>query len=174
MKDVTRHLIIALVLVLMLAGARGFAQDKLFILVRHAEKSASGTTMDMASGDPNLSDEGRTRAERFARIVKKYRPQEIYATDYKRTKQTAEPTAKIRGKEIQTYDPAKQADLVTKMMAARCKRYLIVGHSNTTPALANLIAKKDVFKQLPDAEYGVYWVIRIKKGVVKRVEVYPF
>ena len=59
-------------------------------------------------------------------------------------------------------------------MSSKTERYVIVGHSNTTPALANLLLKKDVFKQLPDPEYGVFWVIRIKKGVVKRVEVYPY
>lgn len=149
-------------------------QKKTIILVRHAEKSATGTPVDMAKGDPELSPEGRERAERFARAVKKYRPQEIFATDYKRTRQTAEPIAKMRRKEVQTYDPAKQPDLAEKIMTSKTERFVIVGHSNTTPALANLLIKKDVFKQLPDPEYGVFWVIRIRKGVVKRVEVYPY
>lgn len=151
------------------AAAQG---NKTIVLVRHAEKAAS-TEMDK-TGDVDLSAEGRERAERLAKAVKKYKPHEIFATDYKRTKQTAEPIAKLRGKEIQTYDPAKQADLVAKIMASTTDHYLIVGHSNTTPALANLLMKKEVFKQLPDTEYGVFWVIRIKKGVVKKVEVYPY
>ncbi len=148
------------------------AQNKTIVLVRHAEKAAS-TEMDK-TGDVDLSPEGRDRAERLAKAVKKYKPHEIFATDYKRTKQTAEPIAKIRGKEIQVYDPAKQADMVEKIMASKTGHYLIVGHSNTTPALANLLMKKEVFKQLPDSEYGVFWVIRIKKGVLKKVEVYPY
>lgn len=164
----------ALAAVVFFLGEASAQGDKLFVLVRHAEKSATGSPADMAKGDPDLSPEGRERAERFARIVKKYRPQEIFATDYKRTRQTAEPIAKLRRMEVQKYDPAKQPDLVEKIMASKTKRYLIVGHSNTTPALVNLLAKKDVFKQLPDPEYGVFWVIRIKKSVVKRIEVYPF
>ena len=150
------------------------AQNKTIVLVRHAEKSATGSAADMAKGDPDLSTEGRERAERLAKAVKKYKPHEIFATDYKRTRQTAEPIAKLRGKEIQTYDPAKLADLVEKIMASKTDHYLIVGHSNTTPGLANLLMKKDVFKQLPDTEYGVFWVIRMKKGVVKIIEVYPY
>ncbi len=150
------------------------AQKKTIVLVRHAEKSAIGSPADMAKGDFELTPEGRERAERFARAVKKYRPQEIFATDYKRTRQTAEPIAKLRKKEVQTYDPAKQPDLAEKILKSKTERFVIVGHSNTTPALANLLMKKDVFKQLPDPEYGVYWVIRFKKGVVKRVEVYTY
>ena len=150
------------------------AQNKTIVLARHAEKSATGSAADIAKGDPDLSTEGRERAERLAKAVKKYKPHEIFATDYKRTRQTAEPIAKLRGKEIQTYDPAKLADLVEKIMASKTDHYLIVGHSNTTPALANLLMKKDVFKQLPDTEYGVFWVIRMKKGVVKKIEVYPY
>ena len=136
-------------------------------------KRPAATEMDK-TGDVELSAEGRERAERLAKAVKKYRPREIFATDYKRTKQTAEPIAKLRGKEIQTYDPAKQADLVAKILASTTERYLIVGHSNTIPALANLLMKKEVFKQLADTEYGVFWVIRIKKGAVTKIEVFPY
>ena len=145
---------------------------KTIVLVRHAEKAAS-TEMDK-TGDVDLSAEGRERAERFAKAVKKYKPHEIFATDYKRTRQTAEPIAKLRGKEIQTYDPQKQAELIPKILASKTDHYLIVGHSNTIPALANLFMKKEVFKQLPDPEYGVFWVIRMKKGVVTKIEVFPY
>ena len=72
------------------------------------------------------------------------------------------------------YDPAKPADLVAKILASTTDHYLIVGHSNTTPALANLLMKKEVFKQMPDTEYGVFWVIRMKKGVVIKIEVFPY
>lgn len=150
------------------------AQTKTIVLVRHAEKSATGSASDMAKGDPELSAEGRERAERLAKAIKKYKPHEIFSTDYKRTRQTAEPIAKLRGKEIQTYDPAKQAELVDKIMASKTDHYLIIGHSNTTPALANLLMKKEVFKQLPDTEYGVFWIIRMKKGLVTKVEVFPY
>lgn len=150
------------------------AQKKTIVLVRHAEKSTTGSAEDMAKGDPELSPEGRERAERLAKAVKKYKPDVVYSTDYKRTKQTAEPIAKLRGKEVQTYDPAKQADLIPLMLNGKPKHYLIIGHSNTTPAIANLLFKKEVFKQLPDTEYGVYWVIKTKKGVVTKVEMYAF
>jgi broad specificity phosphatase PhoE len=180
MKNKIRFLTIATAALLLFSFSEAFAQDKLIILVRHAEKVAdiksggAAGSMGKPERDPELSQEGRERAARFARAVGKYRPQEIYSTDFKRSRQTAEPIAKMRKKEIQTYDPLKQGDLVNLIMKSPSTRFVVVGHSNTTPALANLIVKKEIFKQLPEPEFGVYWVIRIKQGVLDRVEVYPF
>ena len=169
-KNRSADLVLIVAILLLLSGTIS-AQNKTIVLVRHAEKNPP---VDGDEGDPDLSAEGRERAVRLATVVKKYKPHEILATDYKRTRQTAEPIAKRRGKEIQTYDPTKLTELVEKMMVSKTDHYLIVGHSNTTPALANLLMKKDVFKSLPDTEYGVFWVIRIKNGVLKKIEVYPY
>lgn len=146
------------------------SNNKTIVLVRHAEKDASVAN----NPDPELSAEGRERAIKLMNFVKRYKPHEIFSTNYKRTRQTAEPIAAERKKEIQTYDPAKQADLVAKIMASTTNHNLIVGHSNTIPVLANLIAKKEVFRNLLETEYGVVWVIRLKKGVLTKVEVFPF
>ena len=108
------------------------------------------------------------------KFARKYKPHEIFSTNYKRTRQTVEPIAAYRKKEIQTYDPAKAADLVAQMMANKTDHYLIVGHSNTIPTLANLLAKKEVFRNLLETEYGVIWVIRFKKGVLQKIEVFPY
>lgn len=144
--------------------------NKTIVLVRHAERDGT-----MANNpDPELSPEGRERAIRLVKAVKKYKPHEIFSTNYKRTRLTAEPIANKRKKQIQFYDPTKQNELVDKIMASKTDHYLIVGHSNTIPALANLLAKKEVFRNLLETEYGVFWVIRLKKGVLRRIEVYPF
>ncbi len=148
-----------------------YAQNKTIVLVRHAEKDSAAATMN---GDDPLSEAGRERAARLLKIVKKYKPHEIFATAYKRTQQTVEPIAAYRKKQVQTYDPAKQPDLVAQIMASKTEHYLIAGHSNTIPALANLLAKKEIFKQVPDTEYGVIWVVKIRNGVLKRVEVYAY
>lgn len=158
-------------LVLALAATAAIGQNKTIILVRHAEKDTSANT---PNGDDPLSAEGRERAARLWKLVKKYKPHEIFATDYRRTRETVEPIALRRGKAVQTYDPAKQSELVSSIMTSKTEHYLIAGHSNTVPALANLLAKKEIFKQLPDNEYGVIWVIKIRRGVLYRVEVYPY
>jgi hypothetical protein len=76
--------------------------------------------------------------------------------------------------QIQTYDPRKPDDLVDAIMKSKTKRFMIVGHSNTVPGLANLIGKKELFKNLDDAEYGVIWIVRIKDGQVRRTEILPY
>jgi phosphohistidine phosphatase SixA len=136
------------------ASAGILAQDKTIVLVRHAEKDTAANSPD---GDDPLSDAGRERALRLWKIIKKYKPHEIFATEYKRTQETVAPIALKRKKQVQIYDTSKQPDLVSQIMASKTEHYLIAGHSNTTPALVNLLAKKEVFKQMPESEYGAVW-----------------
>jgi 2,3-bisphosphoglycerate-dependent phosphoglycerate mutase len=171
MKIISLFLTTAFLFCCAAAATSAQSRTKTIVLVRHAEKMPAA---EGDKGDQDLSPEGKQRAERLAKLLKKYKPHEIFSTDYKRTKQTAEPIAKMRNKQIQTYDPAKPADLVAKMMPSATDHYLIVGHSNTVPGLANLLAKKEVFRNLLDTEYGVFWVIKMKDGMVKKIEMFPY
>lgn len=170
MKIIVSVLIILIVVCLIYSPVN--AQTKTIILVRHAEKAP--VAVDSTNGDVELSSEGRERAIRFAAVAKRFRPGEIFATAYKRTHQTAEPIAKLRGKKIQIYDASKHPELIDKILKSKTKRFVIVGHSNTIPFLANLLAKKEVFKQLADTEYGVIYVVRIKNGVFRSLEIFPY
>jgi len=147
------------------------AQDKTIILVRHAEKDASETA---DKNDPVLTVEGKQRAERLAKVIKKYKPGAIYSTDLKRTRETAAPMAARRKLQVQTYDARKPAELIDTIMKSRTKRFLVVGHSNTVPGLANLIGKKELFKNLDDSEHGAIWIIRIRDGQVRRTEIISY
>jgi len=144
-----------------------FAQDKTIILVRHAEKA------DL-SRDPDLSAEGKQRAERLAKVIRKYKPGAIYSTDFKRTRDTVSPIAARRNLQVQTYDPGKPAELIDAVLKSKTKRFVIAGHSNTVPGLANLIGKKELFKNLDDTEYGAIWIVRIKNGQVRKTEIIPY
>jgi 2,3-bisphosphoglycerate-dependent phosphoglycerate mutase len=144
------------------------AQDKTIILVRHAEKA------DATSQDPELSAEGKQRAERLVKVAGKYKPGAFYTTNFKRTRETLAPLAAKRKKQVETYDPRNQQALVDSIMKSTLKRHIVAGHSNSVPGLANLIAKKDVFKNLDESEYGVIWVIRIKDGKVRKTEVITY
>jgi broad specificity phosphatase PhoE len=163
---------IVIVAAFLIAFGSAAAQNKTIVLVRHAEK-AGEMAMDR-TGDPDLSTEGQARALRLLQIVKKYKPHEIFATTYKRTQQTAAPIAAYRHKQVQTYDTREQAKLVDQILTSKTEHYLIIGHGNSIPELANLLMKKDVFKQVPDTEYGVVWVVKIRDGKFKRVEVYEY
>lgn len=108
-----------------------------FLLVRHAEKAADDAK------DPNLSEAGRARAERLRTHLSAGTLEAVYATAYKRTRQTAGPAAAAHGLNVTTYDASQPA----AEFAAQLRRthvpaegtrpvVLIVGHSNTVPALA--------------------------------------
>ena len=142
-------------------------RTKTIILVRHAEK------VD-ASQDPDLSAEGKQRSEKLAKIVKHYKPGAIYSTDFKRTRDTAAPMASRRKLHIQTYDPKKPNELMDTIMKSSTKRFLIVGHSNTVPGLANLFGKKELFKNLDDSEYGAIYIVRLRDGKVRKTEIIPY
>ena len=160
--------LIALAFILVCGTGSISAQTKTIVLVRHAEKA------DSKSQDPELSDEGKQRAERLKKVGGKYKPGAFYSTNFKRTRDTLAPLAAKRKKTVEIYDARKPADLLDTIMKSKYKRHIVAGHSNTVPGLANFIAKKDVFKNLDESEYGVMWVIRIKNGQVVKTEVIPY
>lgn len=106
------------------------ADTTTIFLVRHAEKH-------LDSDDPDLTEAGRQRAAALARALRSVPLDEVYSTDTHRTRQTAAPAAESRSLEVRLYD----ADLAR--LAARLRerpgRYLVVGHSNTTPELVELL-----------------------------------
>ncbi|PYS98679.1 MAG: hypothetical protein DMF63_14920 [Acidobacteria bacterium] len=159
--------IVACIFILFHCVNSAAAQKKTIILVRHAEK------VD-ASQDPGLSVEGKARAETLAKIVKRYKPGAIYSTDFKRTRDTVAPMASRRKLQIQIYDPKKPGELVDTIMKGKTKRFLIAGHSNTIPGLANLLGKKELFKNLDDSEYGAIYIVRIIDGKVRKTEIIPY
>ena len=162
----TKSILLFLLICVCLA-VPAISQNKTIIIVRHAEKADS-------SRDPELSAEGKQRAQRLEQIIKKYKPGAIYSTDFKRTRGTVEPMAARRKLQVQTYDPSKTAELIDAIMKSKTKRFLIAGHSNTVPGLANLLGKKELFKNLDDSEYGAIWIVRIKDGQVRKTEIIPY
>ena len=143
------------------------AQEKTILLVRHAEKIDD-------SQDPELSPQGKERAQRLVKTIGKYKPGGFFSTDFKRTRDTLVPLAAKREKKIEIYDPRKPQELIDTIMKSKTKRFVISGHSNTIPGLANLIAKKEVFRNLNDSEHSVIWLVRLKDGKVTRLELLDY
>jgi broad specificity phosphatase PhoE len=119
-----------LVLCLLLLGlivSLADAQSTIF-MVRHAEKAES------ASDDPDLSGAGRARAEALTKMLKDVGIAAIYATEFKRTQQTAAPLAKVLGLEVAIVPGKETTTLSTKLRNLHADA-LVVGHSNTIPEL---------------------------------------
>lgn len=112
-------------LLLSVLVAAASAQSTIFI-VRHADRAD-------ASNDADLSDAGRTRAEALAKMLNDANITAIYATEFRRTQQTAAPLAQALGIKV-TIRPAKATDFASTLRTVQGNA-LVVGHSDTIPGL---------------------------------------
>ena len=127
-------------------------------LVRHGE------TDGPSSGNPNLSETGRQRAERLTREIGK-RVDAVYSTNYLRTQQTATPTAEAYGLEVRSYDPGNMKKTVDQILRDHPNgRVLIVGHSNTTPDMLNVLTKSRQYSDISHDDYANLYEVKIKRS----------
>jgi phosphohistidine phosphatase SixA len=131
------------------------APESVFFLVRHAEKADP-------SEDPPLTGEGRARAEGLARMLRDAGVERIFSSDFQRTRDTAAPLAGALGLEVERYDPNALADLAEALVVLP-GRYLVVGHSNTTPELAGLLGGEPG-PPIPEDEYDRLYVLVRRSG----------
>lgn len=145
---------------------RPSATDTTFLVVRHAEKVLDD------SADPALTDTGQKRAEALAGSLTHQPLTAVYATAFRRTQQTAVPAARAHGLQVITYD-AKQpaAHFVAQLRHAhRAGMVLVVGHSNTVPAIASALCACDV-PPMDDTEYNRRMTIRIAPDGTARLAI---
>ena len=121
-------------------------------LVRHAEKQTGN--------DPSLTPEGRERATTLARILGDKGLTHIHSTNYRRTIETAAPIAAQTGLEIEQYDPRDLASFADELRAAP-GIHLVVGHSNTTPQLAEALGGEPGSPIDEQSEYDRLYVISL-------------
>ncbi len=135
-------------------------ETTVYYLIRHAEKDRSTTGQD-----PSLTEIGLERAANWAKIFSSIKLDQIYSTDYKRTQQTASPTASEKNLEIQSYDPDNLYNEGFKTKT-KGKTVLIVGHSNTTPSLVNILLGEQKYDQINDRDNGKLFIVTLVKDKV--------
>lgn len=166
--------IIGIISICLLAAVfnAGQAQTTTIILMRHAEKDTSAAGSTAMKADPPLSKEGEKRAASLLELLSHYTPDAIYSTNYIRTKATAGPLAQKFNKEILLYDPRNLNALSEQLMQMKGKTIVVVGHSNTSPGLVNLLIKENRFANLDDSIYNTYWVVTItdEKAEAKEIK----
>lgn len=122
-------------------------------LVRHAER------LD-AADNPGLTEDGRRRAGDLAALLADADVQRVYSTDFLRSRETAAPLASALGLEITIYDPDKLSELAATMLR-QGGRYLVVGHSNTTPELVGALGGDPGPAIDEAAEYDRLYVVTV-------------
>ena len=134
------------------------------ILVRHAEKA------DAPADDPPLTPEGQQRARRLAGIAAAAGVNVVYATQVRRTRDTAQPAAdglgltlNVRNVTRATLD-AHVSEMAREIHASHGKTVLVVGHSNTAPRVAAALTGKTI-PDLDDAtEFDALFVVIIPES----------
>lgn len=139
------------------AGAPATSAPATFVVVRHAEKVADG------SRDPPLSAAGVAGARRLATALHAEPVIAVYATPYRRTRQTAGMTAADHGLAVTAYAANQPAGALATQLRGRhaSGTVLVVGHSNTAPAIASALCGCAA-TPLDDDDYGR--VYRIATG----------
>jgi phosphohistidine phosphatase SixA len=135
-------------------------QDYLILyFVRHCEKD------EAIADNPPLTALGTARAERLGRIMDNAVLDKVTSTNTKRTMDTALAVKRWAGDPImETFPVAAQNDwLIENLSTGGGQRVFHVGHQNTVPMLLNELTQSLRFKNIPDNEYGRFF-IAITKG----------
>jgi broad specificity phosphatase PhoE len=118
----------ALTLSISLVLLTGANAAPVVFIVRHAEKAST------SGKDPDLSVEGQKRADALAHILKDSQITAVFVTEFKRTQQTAAPTAKA-ARVTPTVVPANDIGALVGKLRALNGNALVIGHGNTIPDL---------------------------------------
>jgi broad specificity phosphatase PhoE len=134
------------------------------IIVRHAEKVDDST-------DPALADRGVRRADALAAALADAGVQAVYTTQYRRTRDTAAPVATLLGLQpvVIASSGASTADHAAEIAATVRARHtgstvLIVGHSNTVPAIIQALGGPDVGHIEDDMYSNLFIVVIDEQG----------
>jgi len=155
--------------------APSVAEAQMVIVVRHAERAdggagAPGAAAMTAAPDPELSAAGKARAQALAAMLKDAGITAIYTTEFRRTIDTALPLSDEL-KIVSTTVPARdQATLTAALKAHSNGAVLVVGHSNTVPAIIKALGGPDV--TLADSEYDSLFFVA-PDGTTTRIRFRP-
>lgn len=139
------------------------------VVVRHAEKD------DDDKVDPSLAGAGEVRAEALAATLAGTRLDLALSTQFRRTRQTAEPAARAAGIPV-TLRPIDGSNAATyaEMLNAELRALppgstaLVVGHSNTVPGIVEALSGQPAAR-MPETEYDRYTVVLLDADGTARV-----
>jgi len=141
---------LALFLLVFLAVSIASAQP-VVVIVRHAEKATNG------GGDPDLSSVGRARADELARILRDSGITAIFTSEFKRTQETAAPTATLIHVTPTVVAAKDTAALVARLHQLNSNA-LVVAHGNTIPNIVKALGINSSVN-IPDADYSELFIV---------------
>jgi len=128
------------------------------VVVRHAEKAEEG------GSDPLLSSAGQERALRLADMLGDERIAAIYVTDTRRSQLTAAPLAARLGLTPTVLAARDTAALLENIGDEHVGgKVVIVGHSNTVPAIVATLSRGRATPRLGDDDYDSLFVVTVTR-----------
>ncbi len=125
--------------------------QKAVLVVRHGEK--------VSDTDERLTEAGRARAERLAKMLKDAGVTAIYSTDTERARDTVQPLAAALGLKVEIYDKS-DAQFVERIRREQPGGIVVVaGHSNTIPDLLKALGCPGDFKIASDEYDNLFLVV---------------
>lgn len=138
------------------------------VLVRHAEKATTG------GNDPSLSEAGQHRARALVAALNDAGVSAVITTQYKRTSETGDAVAAALNLKTEKIAIAGTTVAHIESVVAAIRKHpgavvLVVGHSNTIPAIVTALGGPKV-NDLCDANYATMFVVHTgKDGARARV-----
>ena len=151
-----RGVFAVLALMALTACSQSAPKSNAIFLVRHAEKTTEKT-------DPGLTEAGKARAVALADRLEGEGITHIHSSDYIRTRDTAAPLAQRLGLDVEIYDAGDLPGIAGNLKATP-GRHLVVGHSNTTPQLTELLGGDGGTPIVEATEYDRLYVVTMEAG----------
>ncbi len=127
-------------------------------IIRHAEKAS-------ISHNPDLNEDGKLRAQRWAKHFADVDFDVFYSSDYNRTYQTCAAIAGERQSEIILRKP-EHTDLKQLLREHAGKTVLLVGHSNTIPKQLNALLEEQKYDDIEEDDYGNLYIVRAEGDLI--------
>lgn len=123
-------------------------------LVRHSEKTDN-------SRDPDLNPAGVIRSNRLVDVLKNDHIGRIYSTNFKRTRQTAQPLSDKLQIPILLYSP-DTLQAFAYVLKKQKTNTLVIGHSNSTISLLDALGLSHNIKLIEDSDYSNLFKVTVK------------
>lgn len=150
------------------AGASAPDQPSMtVILIRHAEKKI----VPPENKDPDLSPAGMARAQELVRMFGDTGVTAIYATQYKRTQQTAKPLADKLALQVTQVEAKNTSDLVKQIRSRKAGEVIfIAGHNNSVPEIIAALGGPQL-PIIPETEYDNLFILTVQSdGATKLIK----
>lgn len=136
-----------------MAATGGAERETIVIVVRHGEKAVDGTN------DPPLSEAGERRAAALSHAVAAAGIKAVFATEFRRSQQTVEPTAQSLKLAVTRVEAAKTDELARQILNShRGETVLVAGHSNTVPGIIAALGAPKI-DPLDESRYDDLFVV---------------